>query len=263
MKLSPHPIFFVVTGFVISVFFLFPVYDFLQYKTQMMGLQIELETFTSSFDYVLQQFTQILKGQRLSGTLFFGCVGAAVGALFSLVLRAFYNNRRAIENLQNEINRDISSMIAKGESSILEFKSSFRWDYKNKAVNKVLEQAVLKTLAAFMNSEGGSLLIGIADDGVPLGLLQDYATLKTKNRDGFEVAIMTAISSKLGAPQCSKVAILFHTINEQEVCHIVTSKSPKPVFVSTGKETKFFLRAGAGTRELNVQEATEYISEHW
>ena len=168
-----------------------------------------------------------------------------------------------IENLQNEIGRDITSIIAQGESGRLEFKSSFRWDFKQNGVNKGLEGAILKTLAAFMNSEGGSLLIGVNDEGQPLGLGKDFETLKTKNRDGFEVALMTAIATKLGTPQCARVTILFHKIENQDICHVLVSKSQKAVFLEAGKETKFFLRAGAGTKELNVKEAAEYISDHW
>lgn len=101
-----------------------------------------------------------------------------------------------------------------------------------------MEGAVLKTIAAFMNTEGGSLLIGVGDDGHPLGLEKDIETLKNKNQDGFEVALMTAIATRLGTPQCTRVTILFHTIKHHDICHVLVSKSPTAVFLETGKETK-------------------------
>lgn len=263
MNFRSNMLLFIIIGFFASLFIFYPVHDFMSYHEYVRGLQVQVYEFNSSFGYVLHKLAKTLSGDRLLGTLLFGMVGIVTGLCFYFVLQRFNTSRRIIANLQDEIGRDIIPIIAQGESSRLEFKSSFRWDVQKNGVNKVLEGAVLKTIAAFMNTEGGSLLIGIDDNGQPLGLEKDFETLKTKNRDGFEVALMTAIAMKLGTPQCSRVAILFHTIKDQDVCHVLVSKSQKAIFLESGKETKFFLRAGAGTKELNVKEASEYISDHW
>lgn len=263
MNFRPNVIVFVTIGFIASIFIFYPVHDFMSYQEYVRGVQIQSSEFNSSLSYVLYKFVKTMTGDRLLGTLLFGVVGVVTGFFFYFVFRRFNTSKRMIENLQDEIGRDILSIISQGESSRLEFKSSFRWDLKQNGVNKGLEGAVLKTIAAFMNSEGGSLLIGVDDEGHPLGLDKDFETLKTKNQDGFEVALMTAIATKLGTPQCSRVTILFHTIENQNICHVLVSKSQKAVFLEAGKETKFFLRAGAGTKELNVKEAAEYISDHW
>ena len=71
----------------------------------------------------------------------------------------------------------MEDLIAEGESDELEFKSSLRWDYKQEAVNKRLEDVVVKSIAAFGNGQGGTLLIGVNDVGTPLGLEHDYTTL--------------------------------------------------------------------------------------
>jgi len=93
-----------------------------------------------------------------------------VGIIFYLILRSVYNSRDLVKSLSAEISRDIRSIIAKGESRWLEFKSSFRWDYQKNTVNRNLEEAILKIITAFMNADGGSLLIAVADDGTTLGL---------------------------------------------------------------------------------------------
>jgi hypothetical protein len=64
----------------------------------------------------------------------------------------------------------LEDMIAEGESDELEFKSTLRWDLKEGTVNKKLEDVIIKTVAAFANSDGGSVLIGVDDDGNVLGL---------------------------------------------------------------------------------------------
>jgi hypothetical protein len=47
----------------------------------------------------------------------------------------------------------VEDIIAEGESDELEFKSSIRWDYKERCVNKKLEEVILKSIAAFANGQ--------------------------------------------------------------------------------------------------------------
>jgi hypothetical protein len=67
-------------------------------------------------------------------------------------------------------------LIATGENDKLEFKATLRWNIHAERVGKEIEHETLKTIAAFLNSEGGTLLIGVSDSGEILGL----------DADGFE-----------------------------------------------------------------------------
>ena len=155
------------------------------------------------------------------------------------------------------------ALISHGESAHAEFKSSFKWDIKESKPNKALEEVILKTLAGFMNGEGGSLIIGVSDDGEILGLKSDYNILKKKDRDGFEQSVMAAVATKLGTDACQYLQLVFHDVEGKDVCRVITSKSHRPIYIDDGKNLKFYLRTGVSTRELNVQEAVEYISTHW
>ena len=263
MMFRSQLLFFLFLGFALSLFIFFPIHDFMSYHEYVRGVQVQTYEFNSSFAYVAFKFFKIMTGQRLIGTFIFGLVGILAGFISYLTIRKFYQQKETISNFQEELHRDISFIIAQGESSRLEFKSSFRWDLCQEKVNKNLEHAVMKTIAAFMNTEGGSLLIGVNDSGQAVGLEHDYVTLKSKNRDGFEVALMTAIATRLGTAHCSRVTILFHTLDGHDICHVLVPKAAQPIFSQNGKQTQFFLRAGAGTKELNVKEATEYIAGHW
>ncbi len=53
--------------------------------------------------------------------------------------------------------RSIAELASLGESATLEFKSSLQWDVVQNAVNKELRNSSLKTIAAFLNSSGGTL----------------------------------------------------------------------------------------------------------
>jgi predicted HTH transcriptional regulator len=151
-----------------------------------------------------------------------------------------------------------------GESPLLEFKSSFRWDLEQDRINRALETVVLKTIAGYLNSStGGTLLIGVADNGEIIGLEKDYQSLKRQDQDGYEQALITAISTHLGADLCQFVKILFHVIDGKHVCRLIVLASPRPVFLNQGKTPKFYLRTGGGTRDLNIQEAVEFIAHRW
>ena len=82
---------------------------------------------------------------------------------------------------------EIAALLAAGENAKVEFKSSARWDLRENKKNPVMEQVILKTVAAFLNSDGGTLLLGVSDDGSVLGLEHDYQTLKKQNADGYEL----------------------------------------------------------------------------
>jgi hypothetical protein len=87
----------------------------------------------------------------------------------------------------------LEEMIAEGESDELEFKSTLRWDLREALVNKKLEEVIMKTVAAFANSDGGTLLIGVGDNGDVLGLEPDYHSLGGADRDKFDHAVAKAI----------------------------------------------------------------------
>jgi Schlafen, AlbA_2 len=87
---------------------------------------------------------------------------------------------------------------AREESQTIEFKSTLRWDSESQKANKELERAVVKTIAAFLNTDGGVLLIGVDDEKKVLGLEGDYKTLPEKpNKDGFELALQQALSKAM------------------------------------------------------------------
>jgi len=93
----------------------------------------------------------------------------------------------------------LEEMIAEGEDDELEFKSSLRWDFKEQTANKKLEEVVIKTVAAFGNGQGGTLLIGVNDEGEVLGLEGDYHALGGANRDKFELHLRNLLNANFGA----------------------------------------------------------------
>lgn len=248
-----------VAGAVMGFLFLYPINEFVYYHEHE---KFEPDPPTAS-RFVTDQMLESLHGRTPQKTTFYLLVGAMLGLLSGLIHGSMHRKLLRIQQLSDELGRDLRMLIREGEGPTLEFKSTFRWDLKQSRVNRALEAVVLKTLAGFMNNSGGTLLIGIADDGRVVGLDYDYQTLKKPDRDGFEQAVMTAVANNLGADVCQFVQILFHRLDDQDVCRLIVSPSSRPVFIKQGNTPKLYVRTGGGTRELNIEEAMQFIGNRW
>lgn len=246
-----------IIGAVFGVLVFYPLYDFVYYHEH----GVENET---AFNYIANRFLESMQGNTPVKTWFIAKIGIVFGLVLAWVYSRLHTKLAQIEKLTEELKRDLLSTIQQGEGPLLEFKSSFRWDYQQLSSNKHLEVAVIKTLAGFLNSyAGGTLLIGVSDGGEVLGLHEDFNTLRKKDNDGYEQLIMTTIASSLGAVFCQNIHVMFHLLDKKYVCRLIVTPSAHPVFFKQNKETKFFLRSGGGTRELNIEDATDYISQRW
>ncbi len=164
---------------------------------------------------------------------------------------------------QSEI--DLTSLIAAGESEGVEFKASARWDYRASSPNKAIEGVIVKTLAGMLNGKGGTLLIGVDDAGKVLGLDADYKTLsKRPDADGYQQFLVNLVSSTMGKSVCAYMSISFQSVAGKQICIVqIPRKSPQPVYVEEGQETRFYLRTGNTTQGLTTKDSVDYVSTHW
>ena len=163
------------------------------------------------------------------------------------------------------MNRSARELIARGESRTVDFKSSARWNLHRGDKDPVMEREILKTVAGFMNAEGGTLLIGVSDDRRPLGLDNDYKVTRKANRDprdSFENWLTDLFDNCLGKPALANVAVAFEDVDGHDVCRVEVKPGRKPVYVSSNKQTKdFYVRLNNGTRLLTVEDAVSYITD--
>ncbi len=157
----------------------------------------------------------------------------------------------------------VREMMAAGEGETVEFKSSLRWDRREERANKQLEKVVTKTLAAFLNSRGGTLLVGVDDSGAAVGIDGDYATLRKRDRDGFQLHLQQLIERDLGAASATYLTTTFHEIDGADICQVTVEPSDEPVYVEDRRVAIFFLRTGNATRSLSVKDAVKYIQRRW
>lgn len=156
----------------------------------------------------------------------------------------------------------IAALIAERESGALEFKEAVRWDMKEKTGEKVF----LKEIAAFMNAKGGTLLIGVADDGTITGLDADYQTLSEKmgrDRDGYERFLTSLLASRLGADNVALSAITFHTMGDREICRVIVQPAAEEVWLKEGADEIFYVRLGNKSEPLRGPALTRYTRSRW
>jgi hypothetical protein len=162
-----------------------------------------------------------------------------------------------------EENKPAHELLADGEGQFVEFKSSILWDYRQERINKNLSIPIIKNVAGFMNTAGGTLLVGINDDGKVLGLDADYATMKKPNPDGFELIFNNAFSKMIGAEFRHFVQLSFPKIESKSICLIAVQPSTNPVYFRHQGKEQFYIRAGNASQPLSVSKATAYIKDRF
>jgi hypothetical protein len=200
-----------------------------------------------------------------------------------------------LETLQN-----LHDLIKQGESNTIEFKSSMRKPAKlndiissklralekapnseksyleqaiqkeEKLLQQSLEHEIFKTIAAFMNSEGGILLVGIEDDGTISGIERDFETFNDKkNWDGWLQHFTNLVREHIGIDMMIYLkAKMVNPNSNKTVAIIEVRQSSKPVYVEY-KDNKgrnlmeFYIRATSTTYSLNPKQINDYIRERW
>jgi predicted HTH transcriptional regulator len=143
----------------------------------------------------------------------------------------------------------------------LEFKSTLRWNLReNKKDDKLITHSVLKTIAAFLNTAGGDLLIGVGDDGNVTGIEPD----QFESDDEFMRHLAQAVRNSLGDRASTCIDPKTQIVQGKTVCVVSCQRSPEPVFLKwKGMETTekgdFYVRSGPGSVKLSPKSAESYI----
>jgi hypothetical protein len=161
------------------------------------------------------------------------------------------------------VDADVQGLLRSGESDSVEFKETLRYDVHTRAVSKNMEHAVAKAIAAFLNTHGGRLLIGVTDKGVPVGLSADYSTLKKKDQDGFALQLTEVIKTYLGVDLIPYIKISFPETGGERICMVKVSKSGRSVFVAFEGRQDFFVRDHGSSRPLTREEQSLYEKQRW
>ena len=181
-------------------------------------------------------------------------------ALMSDVIREAY--KRLIEaegQPPPALEPDLDELIERGESDKVEFKSTLRMNLHTGKEDKQMELAVLKTLAGFLNMAGGTLIIGVADDGNPLGLEADGFP----DEDHFGLHLTNIVNDRVGPNVWLSMHANFDDYEDVRVLVVHCQASPSPVYVKDGAVECFYVRTGPATTALGARQTQIYIKQRF
>jgi type I restriction enzyme R subunit len=160
--------------------------------------------------------------------------------------------------------RTIEELMDNDEDYAVEFKSTARWDLQGNKASKLMEDAIVKTVAAFLNTDGGTLLIGVGPDRSIVGLAHDYARVRPKNGDGFVNWLTTHLINALGYTPVTRTRARIVEIGGTEICRVDVAASPAPIWAETSKAQRdFFVRFNNSTRSLPEPDVDLYLIDRW
>ena len=158
----------------------------------------------------------------------------------------------------------VSELLRDMETLKIEFKATARVPLTSDVPEKVINEGVIKTIAAFMNTDGGTLGIGVSDDGDILGIQTDL-DYKRQDLDGYQNWLSTLLITAMGqAPVAKHVSIRFETVEDHVVCLVDVEPSSVPVYATTvkGKEL-FYVWVGNTTRIFTGPEMVDFIKHRF
>jgi internalin A len=158
--------------------------------------------------------------------------------------------------------QSIVELLKIGESATLEYKSTLQWDVKQNTKLAGLRKQVLKTIAAFLNSSGGILVIGVEDNGNIFGLENDLA-ITHNSTDKFMNLLSTLITDEIGVEFAPLIKIRIEPIDSKQVCVIDVYRAPQPAYMKSEKGSDLYVRFGPTTRLLDTEEAVNYVNMNW
>ncbi len=166
---------------------------------------------------------------------------------------------RALDDTQSsaieETEEGVLALVAGGENRKVEFKSTLRMNLHTKKPGKEIELAWLKGVAAFLNTDGGTLLLGVTDAGEITGLEQDVF----ENEDKCRLHFKNLVATHIGAEMSKNIRFRLVPVAGKTVGVVRCSRSSEPVFLKNGNKEAFYIRNGPSSDELPVSKAINYI----
>lgn len=135
----------------------------------------------------------------------------------------------------------LADLLRQGESHRLEYKETSRVNIRTSKKDPAIEDAVVKTVAAFLNSDGGDLLVGISDDGAVKGLARDLALF-----DGSEDRFERWLRGDLLAKRIDQQLVTDHVAPLSDRDVIIGHRSEGMMAPVTGSLRSLFVRCRAG-----------------
>ena len=176
-----------------------------------------------------------------------------------IILEGYRKLTTEDETVDESHELNLRELIEEGESDVTEFKSTLRVNLHTRRPDRRIEKSVLKTLAGFLNTEGGTLIVGVSDDGMPLGLDVDNFS----DEDKMSLHLVNIVNDRIGPNAWTTMHANFDDFEDGRVLVVHCQKSRNPVYLSDGNEEHFYVRTGPSTVQLSMSQTQEYIKQRF
>lgn len=153
----------------------------------------------------------------------------------------------------------VRALVSEGEGENVEFKSTLRVNLHTGERDKRIELGALKTIAGFLNGRGGTLRIGVADDGAAVGIEADGFG----SEDKMSLHLVNLVRDRIGPQFMMYVHPRFADYKDKRILVVDCDSARAPVYLKDGDGERFFVRTGAATSEFTMSQAQDYVAQRW
>ena len=164
-----------------------------------------------------------------------------------------------VARLQSKSQISSKILIDACETEFVEFKSTLRKNLMSGKKDPAIEMAAIKTIAGFLNNNGGVLFIGVKDNKEILGIKED----EFLNEDKMLLHLSNLITSKMGNLAFNDIHITIVPIQHKNIIRVDCTPTNTPIFISDSNNDYFFVRSGVQTVSYSIKNAVAYIKSRF
>lgn len=148
------------------------------------------------------------------------------------------------------------------ENEVLEFKETFEKDTRTGQMSKDIKSATIREIAGFLNTNTGTIIIGINDKSKEIiGIENDNFD---GNKDRYDLKIMNLLKDRCGVTAASLVKIKYEEYFGSTICIIKCTKSNEPIyFRNKNNEEVPIVRSGSITSQPGYQEWDKFKKQYF
>lgn len=176
---------------------------------------------------------------------------------------------KSLVDKTSSVLKTLEDKLKAGEGLKLEYKTTFRFDQNrfkatgNKTQSDIVEKEISIAVAAFANTSGGSLLIGVDNDGNVVGLDEDVNLLKTPNMEYFQRMLWQSLKNYLKDNAfVSTLKMNFVKMGGKEICEIDVPSSFEPIYVHDSTQ-ECYVRMGNRSEKFELSDFVKYCSKRF
>lgn len=213
----------------------------------------------SNYIFTMQSLSLVAIGALVASTIGYSYMISNRKNVLTFFIKRFVKKNPNLFIQQIDSPEEVLDLIKKGEKRNVEFKSTLRVNLHTKETDKKIEHSILKTIAGFLNTKGGTLLIGVNDSGEILGIENDNFS----NKDKFNLHFTNLIKQYLGRKYFQFLNFELVKIGNKEILKVDCFKSSKSVFLKFGENEELYIRTGNQTIRIAGSELVDYINERF